>query len=96
MITKTTKYGKGYETPIGLTEDKYYELMYELIDLVKLKGLTVRQAQKLFVDCSDVILDIKLNEEHYDNAYLKSISESLNKIANQGIDTYSRCSSTNN
>lgn len=60
MITKTTKYGKGYETPVGLTEDKYYELMYEFIDLAKVKGLTVRQAQKLFTDCSDAILDTKL------------------------------------
>lgn len=57
MITKTTKYGKGYEAPSGLTEDKYYELMYEFIDLAKVKGLTVRQAQKLFVDCSDIVLD---------------------------------------
>lgn len=60
MITKTTKYGKGYETPNGLTEDKYYELMYEFIDLAKVKGLTIRQVQKLFIDCSDVILDSKI------------------------------------
>ena len=58
--TKTTKYGKAYEHPYGLTEDKYYELMYEFIDLAKVKGLTVRQAQKLFEDCSDMVLDIKM------------------------------------
>lgn len=60
MITKTTKYGKGYETPTGLTEDKYYELMYEFIDLAKVKGLTIRQVQKLFIDCADAILSTKL------------------------------------
>lgn len=60
MITQITKYDKGYETPIGLSEDKYYELMYEFIDLAKVKGLTVRQAQKLFIDCSDAILSTKL------------------------------------
>lgn len=60
MITKTTKYGKGYEAPHGLTEDKYYELMYEFVNFTKVKGLTVRQAQKLFVDCSDIILDFKI------------------------------------
>lgn len=60
MITKTTKYGRGYEAPGGLAEDKYYELMYEFVDLAKVKGLTVRQAQKLFVDCSDIVLDSKI------------------------------------
>lgn len=42
MITKIAKYGKGYETPLGLEENQYYELMYEFVDLVKVKGLTVR------------------------------------------------------
>ena len=60
MITKTTKYGKGYEAPNWLTEDKYYELMYEFVDLAKVKGLTIRQAQKLFIDCSDIVLDSKI------------------------------------
>ena len=60
MITKTTKYGKGYETPQGLEENPYYELIYEFVDLAKVKGLTVRQAQKLFTDCADVVLSTKL------------------------------------
>ncbi len=60
MITKASKYGKGYETPQGLEEDKYYELMYEFVDLAKVKGLTVRQAQKLFIDCADAVLSTKL------------------------------------
>lgn len=46
MVTKTTKYGKGYETPQGLEEEQYYELLYEFVDLAKAKGLTVRHAQK--------------------------------------------------
>lgn len=57
MITKTTKYCKGYETPQGLEESKYYKLMYEFVDLIKEKGLTVRQAQKLFTDCADIVMD---------------------------------------
>lgn len=60
MITEITKYGKGYETPQGLEENQYHELMYEFVDLAKVKGLTVRQAQKLFVDCSDAVLSTKL------------------------------------
>lgn len=60
MITETTKYGKGYESPQGLEENQYYELMYEFVDLAKVKGLTVRQAQKLFTDCSDAVLSTKL------------------------------------
>lgn len=57
---KTTKYGTSYETPIGLQEDNYYEMMYDLMNYVKEKGLTTRQAQKLFIDCSDMVLDEKL------------------------------------
>lgn len=95
MIIKTTKYGKGYDTPIGLEEDNYYEMMYDLIDYIKDKGLTVRQAQCLFIDCADMVLDTKPNEKHLDNDYLKSIAESLNKISNKGIDTFSRCTTTN-
>lgn len=60
MITETTKYGKGYENPQGLEENKYYKLMYEFVDLAKVKGLTVRQAQKLFTDCADAVLSTKL------------------------------------
>ena len=95
MITKTAKYGKGYNTPTGLEEDNYYEMMYDLIDYIKEKGLTVRQAQHLFVDCADMVLDTKPNEERLDTDYLKSIAESLNKISNKGVDTFSRCITTN-
>ena len=95
MITETTKYGKGYETPQGLEENKYYELMYEFVDLAKVKGLTIRQAQKLFTDCADMILDIKPYEEQSDINYLKSISDSLNKIADEGVDIFRRCATTN-
>lgn len=60
MAKKHAKYGKGYETPIGLQEDNYYEMMYDLMDYVNKKGLTVRQAQNLFTDCADMVLDIKI------------------------------------
>ena len=60
MITEITEYGKGYETPQGLEEKKYYEFMYEFIDLAKVKRLTVRQAQKLFTDCADAVLSTQL------------------------------------
>lgn len=95
MITETAKYGKGYETPQGLEENKYYELMYEFVDLAKVKGLTVRQAQSLFADCADMILDVKPTDEHVETNYLKSIAESLDKIANKGIDTFNPCVTTN-
>lgn len=60
MITEITKYGKGYETPQGLEEKRYYEIMYEFIDFTKVKGLTVRQAQKLFTDCADMVMDTSI------------------------------------
>lgn len=62
MSLTHTKYGTSYEAPIGLQEENYYEMMYDLMNYVKEKGLTTRQAQKLFTDCSDMILDVKNNE----------------------------------
>lgn len=94
-MKKTAKYGKSYNTPTGLHEDNYYEMMYDLMDYVNRKGLTQRQAQNLFADCIDMVLDIKLTSESIEANYLKSIADSLNKIANKGIDTFTRCSSTN-
>jgi hypothetical protein len=61
MITKISNFGKGYETPLGIIEeDYYYSLMYEFVDLAKERGLTVRQAQNLFIDCADAVLSTKL------------------------------------
>ena len=60
MATIMSKFGKVYEEPQGLDEQKYYHIMDELIDFAKIKGLTVRQAQKLFTDCLDAVLSTKL------------------------------------
>lgn len=95
MITKIIKYGKSYEAPNGLTEDKYYELICEFIDSVKEKGLTIRQAQKLFIDCSDMVLDTPMKNEITEEKSLKTIADCLNKIATKGVDSYNRTSSTN-
>lgn len=81
MITEKTKYGKGYEAPQGLEETKYYEMMYEFVDLAKVKGLTVRQAQKLFTDCADMILDIQINDKKSNFNICENIAKSLESIA---------------
>lgn len=60
MTTIVTKYGIAYNNPLGIDEEKYYELLYEFEDLAKAKGLTVRQAQKLFTDCADMVLESRL------------------------------------
>lgn len=96
MGTKHAKYGKAYNTPTGLQEDNYYEMMYDLMDYVNKKGLTARQAQHLFTDCFDMVLDVKPTYELTETNYLKSIAESLDKIANKGIDIFNRCTTTNN
>lgn len=85
MATKNAKYGKAYNTPTGLQEDSYYEMLYDLMDYVNKKGLTPRQAQSLFTDCSDMILDVKPTDEHTESNYLKSLAESLDRIAYYGI-----------
>ena len=61
-MTRLTKYGSNYEVPFGLDENDYYDLMYDVIDWVKGKRLTVRQAQKLLKDCTDMLLDINIEE----------------------------------
>lgn len=87
MATKHTKYGKAYDTPLGLQEDNYYEMMYDLMDYVNKKGLTTRQAQSLFTDCFDMVLDVKPISELAETNYLKSIADNLDKIANHGVIT---------
>lgn len=56
-----TKAGNSYEVPKGINELKFYDLIYEFVDLAKVKGLTVRQAQYLFKTCSDYVLENKLS-----------------------------------
>ena len=49
-----------YEIPVNMDDKVFYNLMYEFIDLAKVKGLTVRQAQHLFETCADYVLESKL------------------------------------
>ena len=95
MATKHAKYGKAYNTPTGLQEDNYYEMMYDLMDYVNKKGLTTRQAQHLFADCFDMVLDVKPTNEPIATDYLKSISDSLNKISEKGIEVFNKTWRTN-
>lgn len=60
IATIPTKAGNCYEIPQNIEDENFYELMYEFIDLAKVKGLTVRQAQYLFHACSDYVLESKL------------------------------------
>ncbi len=57
---KPTKAGNCYEVPNGIEYEKFNELIYEFVDLAKVKGLTIRQAQYLFKACSDYVLENKL------------------------------------
>lgn len=81
MITQITKYGKGYEIPQGLEVNQYYELMYEFVDLAKVKGLNIRQAQKLFTDCADMVLDVKPTVNESNLNACENIAKSLESIA---------------
>lgn len=56
----TTRAENCYECPKGIDDLKFYDLMYEFVDLAKVKGLTVRQAQYLFKACGDYVLETKL------------------------------------
>jgi|GEM_PF-5384969 len=59
MNTITTKFGTTYKSR-GVEEEIYYEMIYSLINFAEEKGLTTRQAQNLFIDSADAVLDIKL------------------------------------
>jgi len=79
MATKQAKYGKAYNSPIGLQEDNYYEMMYYLMDYIKEKGLTTRQAQCLFTDCADMALDIK-PDTNSDNDGVSDTDKIVNEL----------------
>ena len=57
----TTNSGNNYEIPVNMNDEDFYNLVYEFVDLAKVKGLTVRQAQHLFKTCADYVLESKLN-----------------------------------
>lgn len=51
--------GVSYKIPHGMNSEIFYSIVKEFVDLVKIKGLTIRQAQTLFNVCSEYILDTK-------------------------------------
>ena len=54
---KNRKNGRVYEIPTGLEEDVFYGIMYDLMDYIKEKRLTIRQARILLRNCDDMLLD---------------------------------------
>lgn len=82
MATKHAKYGKSYNTPHGLQEDNYYEMMYDLMDYVNRKGLTTRQAQNLFTDCEEFncILNCIYQSNQENLLFVGSINKDINDI----------------
>lgn len=63
----STQSGNCYEIPINMDDEQFYNLIYEFVDLAKVKGLTIRQAQLLFDACKDYVLESPLN--YYENEY---------------------------
>ena len=47
----------------GLSKEKYCEITHDLIEVIKKNGLTIRQAQKILIDCADLILNIKITPD---------------------------------
>lgn len=60
IALEITKAGNAYEIPKGIETEEFYALIYEFVDLAKVKRLTIRQAQYLFNACSDYVLENKL------------------------------------
>lgn len=57
---ETTKKGIRYDIPNGLDGEKYIRIIEEFVDMSKVKGLTVRQAQYVFEACIDYVLESKV------------------------------------
>lgn len=53
-----TKY-KLYSAPFNLSQEIYFEMLLQLDDFIKEKGLTINQAQNLFSDCIEMLLQSK-------------------------------------
>lgn len=53
-----TKY-KLYFAPFSLSQEIYFEMLLQLDDFIKEKGLTIKQAQDLFSDCIEMLLQSK-------------------------------------
>lgn len=92
----TNKKGCMYSIPNGMDDINFYTVLDELISFCESKGLTARQAQFLFEAGQDYILETKLNNFSSNNNDLHEISKSLRKIADKGIDTFARSTSTGN
>lgn len=73
---------KTREIPVGLEDEKYYEIIYELINSINKKGLTIRQAQKILIDCADIILDTELYDNYVTTNDSISIIDCLKGIEN--------------
>ncbi len=56
-------------------------MMYDLIDYIKENELTTRQAQCLFTDCANIILDVK-PDINSDNDKISGIDRIINEIDN--------------
>lgn len=52
--------GVCYLTPYGIDKEAFRDMLGELMEYAKEKGLTIRQAQHLFIACSDYVLDTKI------------------------------------
>lgn len=61
LSLNSTNAGNCYEIPNGIDDLKFYELIYEFVNIAKVKGLTIRQAQYLFKACGDYVLENKLS-----------------------------------
>lgn len=53
-----TKFG-CYTAPLNLSQMAYFELLMQLDDFIKDKGLTIKQAHDLLSDCIEILLQSK-------------------------------------
>lgn len=56
-----TDKGTKLKVPSGLSYMKYYNIVQEVLNLLKEKGLTIKQAQKVCIDTAEMLLDIDFN-----------------------------------
>lgn len=75
------------------------EVIDNIIEILANNNYTITEAKNILhmtlKKLGEQIVRFSPNNCCNDNIYLKSIAESLNKIAHKGIDTFNTCKTTN-
>ncbi len=71
---------QNYKIQSELDHNEHNDIIHELIKLVKEKGLTIRQAHDIFINCADTVLDMPVSN------YVQEIDIKINDEIDKFLD----------